>query len=89
MAREGTLGANVRIDEKDYYAVRVSFPDLGAEAEFILDTGARDSWAATDNCCVFDQSTSTHNSFLSPPSPPSFLQRTHSGLQLGGDPAVV
>ena len=48
MAREGTLGANVRIDEKDYYAVRVSFPDLGAEAEFILDTGARDSWAATD-----------------------------------------
>ena len=43
MAREGTLGADVRIDEKDYFAVRAAFPDLKAEAEFILDTAASNS----------------------------------------------
>ena len=44
MAREGTLGADVRIDEKDYFAVRAAFPDLNADdAEFILDSAASNS----------------------------------------------
>ena len=45
MAREGTLGSDVRIDEKDYYAVRCRFPDLKSEteADFILDTAASNS----------------------------------------------
>jgi hypothetical protein len=43
MAREGTLGANVRIDEKDYYAVKATFSDLKQEAYFILDTAASNS----------------------------------------------
>ena len=44
MAREGTLGSNVKIDEKDYYAVRVRFPDLkNGKADFILDTAASNS----------------------------------------------
>jgi len=44
MAREGTLGDGVRIDEKDYYAVRARFPDLSnAEADFIVDSAASNS----------------------------------------------
>ena len=41
--REGTLGNDVRIDEKDYYAVKAVFPDLNVEADFILDTAASNS----------------------------------------------
>ena len=43
MAREGTLGENVRIDEKDYYAVRAKFPDLSCESDFIIDSAASNS----------------------------------------------
>ena len=43
MAREGTLGENVRIDEKDYYAVRTKFPELSCESDFIIDSAASNS----------------------------------------------
>jgi len=40
MAREGTLGANVKLDEKDYYAILLNLPDIGCQREFIIDTAA-------------------------------------------------
>eukprot|EP00960_Hanusia_phi_P017150 504784-Hanusia_phi.AAC.1 len=40
-ARENSLGSEVRVDEKDYFSVVVSFPALqGTAAEFVIDTAS-------------------------------------------------
>jgi len=43
-AREGTLGSHVRVDEKDYYAIELSFPNFeGVRADFVVDSAASNS----------------------------------------------
>mmetsp|Transcript_38 Transcript_38/g.49 ORF Transcript_38/g.49 Transcript_38/m.49 type:complete len:430 (+) Transcript_38:145-1434(+) len=43
--REGVLGANVKVDEKDYFAITLNFPNLkgGYRADFLIDTAATNS----------------------------------------------
>ena len=40
-ARENSLGSEVRVDEKDYFSIAVSLPELKvSRAEFVIDTAS-------------------------------------------------